>query len=79
MNPSNNQPAGPNGPDGPDGSDDGGDDGKRMRKRLDNFQVMETGMASFRQIMRSEKCMERVSCRMAGAKNPSLTLIWMNW
>jgi len=78
MNPSNNQPSGPSGPDGPDGSDEN-DDGKRMRKRLDNFQVMETGMASFRQIMRSEKCVERVSCRMAGARNPSLTLIWMNW
>ncbi|CAI6364216.1 unnamed protein product [Macrosiphum euphorbiae] len=81
MSPSNNQPTNPNRPDRPDGPDgsDENEDGKRMRKRLDNFQVMETGMASFRQIMRSEKCVERVSCRMAGARNPSLTLIWMNW
>jgi len=70
---------GPNGPDGPNEPDEDDGSKSRMRKRLDNFQVMETGMASFRQIMRSEKCVERVSCRMAGAKNPSLTLIWMNW
>lgn len=76
MNPSNNQPGGANGNDG-----DNGDDNieNKMRSRLDNSQVMETGMASFRQIMRTEKCMERVSCRMAGAKHPSLALIWINW
>lgn len=77
MNPSNNQPGGTNGNDGADGDDD--IEGGKMRSRLDNSQVMGTGIASFRQIMRTEKCVERVSCRMAGAKHPSLALIWINW
>lgn len=60
-----------------DNTDDG-DDGN-MRGRLDNVRKMGTGFATFRHIMRSEKCMERVSCLMAGAERPSLTLIWLNW
>jgi len=77
MSPSNNQPGGANGND--DNNDDDNNSDNNKRSRLDNFQVMGTGMASFRQIMRTEKCVERVSCRMAGAKHPSLTLIWINW
>jgi len=73
----NMSPATPAAPNNPD-TDVDPDDGKR-RSRLDNFQVAGNGMASFRQIMRSEKCVERVSCRMAGAEKPSLTLIWLNW
>jgi len=60
-----------------DNEDD--NDNTNRRSRLDNFQTMGTGFASFRQIMRSEKCVERVSCLMAGAERPSLTLIWLNW
>lgn len=70
-------PAG--GGDGGNGGDPDDPDGVKRRSRLDNFQVMGNGMATFRQIMRSEKCVERVSCRMAGAERPSLTLIWLNW
>lgn len=60
--------------DNPDDSDDGD-----TRSRLNNVQTMGTGFATFRHIMRSEKCVERVSCVMAGAERPSLTLIWLNW
>jgi len=63
----------------PDDTDDSDDGSGGKRSRLDNFRRMGTGLASFRQIMRSEKCVERVSCLMAGAERPSLTLIWLNW
>ncbi|XP_025198252.1 uncharacterized protein LOC112596698 [Melanaphis sacchari] len=65
-------------PGNPGGNDNTDIDGNR-RSRPDQMDVMGTEMTSFRQIIRSEKCVERVSCRMAGAKRPSLLLIWLNW
>ncbi|XP_060834129.1 uncharacterized protein LOC132917415 [Rhopalosiphum padi] len=70
---------GGNAPGNGGGSDDGGDDDGKRRSRLDQLEIMGTGMTSFRQIMRTEKCVERVSCRMAGAERPSWILIWLNW
>lgn len=49
------------------------------RSRLDPSEVPDPGMSVFRHIVRSEKCVERISCRMAGAENPSLTFVGMNW
>lgn len=49
------------------------------RSRLDPSEVPDPGVAVFRHILRSEKCVERISCRMAGAKKPSLSFVWMNW
>lgn len=66
---------------GPGSDSDDGDDPESLkrRSRLDQLEVMGTIPTSFRQIMRSEKCVERVSCRMAGAERPSVLLIWLNW
>ncbi|XP_027838226.2 uncharacterized protein LOC114120505 [Aphis gossypii] len=72
-----------NNPGGNDQGNDGddGDESKKIKRssRLDQLGVMGTIPTSFRQIMRSEKCVERVSCRMAGAERPSVLLIWLNW
>lgn len=49
------------------------------RSSLDLVDVMDPSLASFRLIMQSEKCVARIACRMAGAKKPSLSFVWMNW
>lgn len=47
--------------------------------RVEPPEVSVPKMTRLGQIIRSEKCLQRVSCRIAGAKKPSLALIWLNW
>jgi len=49
------------------------------RNHIEQLKVTGTIPTSFRQIMRSEKCVERVSCRMAAAERPNVLLIWLSW
>lgn len=59
----------------------GGNDDNNVNRRssLDATEVLEPGMTNFRRLIKSEKCLERVSCRMAGARQPSVAFIWLNW
>ncbi|VVC34768.1 Hypothetical protein CINCED_3A017209 [Cinara cedri] len=52
---------------------------RRRMSRTESPEPLVPRMTNIGQIIRSEKCLERVSCRMAGAKKPSLALIWLNW
>jgi len=66
----------------PAGGGTGDEDGVKVNRRssLDPIQGWsDSGMAYFRHVIKSEKCIERISCRMAGADKPSSTLIWLNW
>jgi len=60
-----------------------GDDGTTVRKRrttpFNSFTPLEILNPEMKEVIRLEKCLERASCRMAGAKRPSLTLIGLNW
>lgn len=76
-----NRPGGNGGNGGGGGGNGGGggdDDGKR-RSSLDPLDALDPSMTYFRRLARTEKCVERVSCRMAGAPQPSLPFIWLNW
>ncbi|VVC34767.1 Hypothetical protein CINCED_3A020327 [Cinara cedri] len=55
------------------------DASRKRTSQLDPLEVLVPGMTNFGQIIRSEKCLERVSCQLAGAKKPNLALIWLNW
>lgn len=49
----------------------------RHKARFNPLDLLDdTGM---REVIQSENCVERVSCRMAGADRPSLKLIGLNW
>lgn len=77
---SNNGGGSPANNSGGGGEDEEENEKAKRRSRLDTLRASGPAtMAGFRQIIRSEKCVERVSCRMAGARQPSLPLIWLNW
>jgi len=67
---------------GMDTDNDGVDDTtvrKRRTTPFSSFTPLEILNPEMKEVIRSEKCLERASCRMAGAKRPSLTLIGLNW
>lgn len=53
--------------------------GGKRRSNLDAMEEMDPGINLIRKIIKTEKCVEKISCRMAGAKQPNSALIWLNW
>lgn len=49
------------------------------RIRMSRLDPSEANMINNGQVIHSENCLERISCRMAGAKKPNLALVWLNW
>lgn len=65
---------------GPNGGGDEDEVKVNRRSSLDPIHGWsDPGMSYFRHVIKSEKCIERISCRMAGADKPSSSLIWLNW
>lgn len=73
-NTAGNRPGG-----GTQGGGDGIEEEQKRRSSLNPLDALDPDVAHFRRLVRTEKCVERVSCRMAGARQPNLTLIWLNW
>lgn len=62
-----------------DNNVDNNTDQTRSRINLEPQDLLNPKMSYLRQVLRSEKCIERISCRLAGADKPNLLLIWLNW
>lgn len=55
------------------------DDYTLNRRRIESLDVLDPSLAVFRSILDSEKCLERIACRMATAEKAGVMPFWINW
>ncbi|XP_050442508.1 uncharacterized protein LOC126846764 [Adelges cooleyi] len=51
---------------------------QKRRSHLDPIELLDPNLAQIRNIVQSEKCIQRIACRLAGTQS-SFTSIWTNW
>lgn len=56
------------------------DDWKMLdRRRLDMLELMDPSMNLFRKMLDTEKCVERIACRMVVVEKAGIVPTWINW
>lgn len=49
------------------------------RRRLESIDMFDPSLAMFRNILDTEKCLERIACRMSTAEKAGVMPYWVNW
>lgn len=49
------------------------------RRRMDTIDAFDPTMNIFRKVLDSEKCVERIACRMAVVEKAGILPVWINW
>ncbi|XP_050441992.1 uncharacterized protein LOC126846534 [Adelges cooleyi] len=49
------------------------------RSQLDPLRMVDPGMIEFRNVLQSEKCVQRIACRMATTEQSGIASSWINW
>lgn len=63
-----------------DPSKPGGGGGVELdRRRLETLELFDPAMTVFRKLLDSERCVERIACRMAVVEKTGILPVWINW
>lgn len=49
------------------------------RRRMDALELFDPSMVMFRKVLRLDKCVERIACRMAVVEKAGIVPAWINW
>jgi len=49
------------------------------KRRLEMFELFDPALTVFKKVLDSEKCVERIACRMAVVEKAGILPVWINW